>query len=184
MAEQTEVFLRSQSAAAAGGSDPPGADIRSAWDVTCGALLSPYCWQFSGENEMSWDIFVQDIPRFATSIDEIPDDFIPSQIASRAAILDAIQTVLPFADMSNSSWVRVDSQGVALEISLGDTDPVKSFTFHVRGGEHSIGAVAEILARLGLRAFDPQAQSGIFDPSKAAESLASWQAYRDRVLKA
>jgi hypothetical protein len=54
----------------------------------------------------------------------------------------------------------------------------------MRGGEHSIGAIAEILARLGLRALDPQAQSGIFDPSTAAESLARWQAYRDRVLKA
>lgn len=132
---------------------------------------------------MSWDIFVQDIPRLATSVDEIPDDFIPGPIASRAVILDAIQAVLPFADVSDPSWIRIDSQGVALEISIQEADPVESFAFHVRGGEHSIGAIAEILARLGLRAFDPQAQSGIFDPSTAAESLARWQAYRDRALK-
>jgi hypothetical protein len=90
---------------------------------------------------------------------------------------------LPFADRSDLLSVRVHSHGVDLEISLGNADPVESFAIHVRGGEHSIGAIAEILARLRLRAFDPQAQSGISDPSTAGESLARWQAYRDRVVK-
>ena len=132
---------------------------------------------------MSWDIFVQDIPASATSVDEIPDDFIPRQIGTRDAILDAIRSTLPFADMSDLSWIRVNSHGIDLEISLREADPVKSFAFHVRGGEHSIGAIAEILNRLGLRAFDPGAQRGIFDPSTSVESLAHWQAYRDRVVK-
>jgi hypothetical protein len=151
------------------------------WDVQCGIVsILP---QLAGANGMSWDVFVQDIPASATSVDEIPDDFIPSQIGTRAAILDVIRSVLPFADMSDPSWIRVHSHAIDLEISLRETDPVESFAFHVRGGEHSIGAIAEILARLGLRALDPGAQSGILDPSTAVQSLARWQAYRDRALK-
>jgi hypothetical protein len=131
----------------------------------------------------SLDLFVQDIPAAATSVDEIPDDFVPSPIGTRAVILDAIQSVLPFADMSDASWIRAHSHAIDLEVSVDKKDPVESFAFHVRGGEHSIGAIVEILARLGLRAFDPQAQSGIFDPFTSVEGLARWQAYRDRVVK-
>jgi hypothetical protein len=137
----------------------------------------------TSDNGMSWDVFVQDIPAAATSVDEIPDNFTPSQIGTRAVILDAIRSVLPFADMSDPSWIRVHAHAIDLEISLREADPVVSFAFHVRGGEHSIGAIAEVLARLGLRALDPEAQSGIFDPSTSVESLARWQAYRDRVVK-
>lgn len=125
---------------------------------------------------------MQDIPASATSVDDIPDDFIPGPIGTQAAILDAIRSVLPFADLSDPSWIRAHSDAIDLEISLREADPVKSFAFHVRAGEHSIGAIAEILTRLRLRALDPGAQSGIFDPSMSVESLTRWQAYRDRVV--
>jgi hypothetical protein len=39
---------------------------------------------------MSWDIFVQDVPASVQSVAEIPDDFQPSPIGSRAEILAGI----------------------------------------------------------------------------------------------
>lgn len=130
---------------------------------------------------MSWDTFVQDVPSSAISIRDIPENFTPRPIGQYAVIVDAIVAVLPFADTTDRKWIKMDAQGVDLEISIDDTDPVESFVFHVRGGEHSVGAIAEILSRLGLRALYPQSACGIFDISSAAESVARWQAYRESI---
>jgi hypothetical protein len=131
---------------------------------------------------MSWDIFVQDVPDSAKSVSEIPDDFRPQPIGSVADVLNAIRACIPFADFSDPTWVRVDGPGLNMEINIETEEPLYSFAFHVRGGDCSPGLIAEILERLHLRAFDPASDSGIFDPSSAAESLKRWQEYRDRVV--
>jgi hypothetical protein len=132
---------------------------------------------------MSWDIFVQDIPGTARSVADIPDDFSPRPISSPSRVLDAIRAAAPFADVSDPTWVRLDAPGVSIEVSLGTDDPLDSFAFHVHGGDCSAGVVADILDRLQLRAFDPASDSGIFDPSRAAESFHRWQEYRNHVLE-
>ena len=133
---------------------------------------------------MSWDIFVQDIPSAAQSIDDIPDDFRPSHIGSRSRVLEAIRSAAPFVEFRSDSWASLDAPGVSMEISIRVEEPLKSFAFHIFGGDCSTGLVADILSRLNLRAFDPASDSGIFEPSRASESLQRWQEYRDHVLKA
>jgi hypothetical protein len=132
---------------------------------------------------MSWDIFVQDIPRGARSVADIPDAFSPQTIGSRQSILETICAVAPFADISDPTLVHLEAPGVDIEVSLGADDPLGRFAFHVRGGECSAGVVADILHRLHLRAFDPASSTGIFDAAKAKESFRQWQQYRDRVLQ-
>ena len=39
---------------------------------------------------MSFDIFVQDIPAPAKSVDEIPEDFVPKPIGARSAVVASI----------------------------------------------------------------------------------------------
>jgi hypothetical protein len=131
---------------------------------------------------MSWDVFVQDIPRHVASVDEIPDDFAPQPLGSRASIVDAIRCVAPFADTSDPSWVRIEGHGCDIEVSLGGDDPVDHFAFHIRGGDVSVAVVAAILARLGFRAFDPDSDTGLFEVDSARASLEKWMAFRDRAL--
>jgi len=131
---------------------------------------------------VSWDLFVQDLPRDARSASEIPAAFTPASLGPRSRILSAILDAAPGADCADPAWIRLTSPEANLEISLGIEDPVQSFAFHIRGGTHVIGLVAAILERLNLRALDPGADSGIFDPSTAGESLRRWQAYRDGAL--
>jgi hypothetical protein len=131
---------------------------------------------------MSWDLFVQDIPDHVTSVAEIPDDFAPRPLGPRSTIIDAILHVAPFADTSDPAWVRIEGHGCDIEVNLGDGDPVQGFAFHVRGSDASVGVVAAILARLGLRAFDPGLDTGIFDAATASASLEKWMAYRDHAL--
>jgi hypothetical protein len=132
---------------------------------------------------MSWDIFVQDIPAGAQSVADIPDNFSPQPIGSASQVLEAIRSVAPFADFSDPAWVRIDAPGVSLEVSVRPEESLRSFAFHIHGGEASAGVVADILQRLDLRAFDSASDSGIFDSSQAAESLHRWQEYRIHVLK-
>lgn len=132
---------------------------------------------------MSWNIFVQDIPSDAKCVADIPDGFRPQPIGPRARVLDTIREVIPFADFSDGTWVRVDGAEVSMEISIDDEDPLSSFAFFIRGGEAAPGIVAEVLNRLNLRAFDSGSESGIFDPTNAADSLHKWQQYRGHVCR-
>ena len=131
---------------------------------------------------MSWDIFVQDIPEHAVSLDDIAEDFKPGLLVSRSNVIGTILKVAPFADISDPTWVRIQGHGADIEVSLGDQEQVAGFAFHVRGGDASIGIIAGILRDLRLRALDPGSDTGIFDPGKAGDSLMHWLEYRDRVL--
>jgi hypothetical protein len=131
---------------------------------------------------MSWDIFVQDIPEHAVSLDDIADDFKPRLLVSRMKVIGAILKFAPFSDVSDPAWVGIHGHGADIEVSLGNDDPITGFVFHVRGGDASVGIIAGILQELQLRALDPGSDTGIFDPGKAGDSLKRWLEYRERVL--
>jgi hypothetical protein len=135
------------------------------------------------ETSLSWDIFVQDLPPGIRSVTEIPDDFVPGAIGRRASVVEAITTVAPDVDFSDPAWGRIVGPGYSVEVSIPGDDPIESFAFHLRGGEMEPGIIAEILERLGLRAIDPQSETGLFDPATAAGSLRRWRAYRDQVVR-
>ena len=132
---------------------------------------------------MSWDLFVQDIPASATSVTEIPDDFRPSSIGKRADIIVQIQEVVPTADFTSPDWGVIDGPGYSIEVSMGKVEDVHGFALHVRGNDQMVFVVADILEHLGLRAFDPTSDSGIFglDQEQAA-GLRRWRAYRNEVI--
>ena len=131
---------------------------------------------------MSYDIFVQDIPESASSVDDIPQDFVPSPLGSRQSIIDGILDVIPSADFSDPSWGRIDFEDWSIEVNIGEEEPCASFALHVRGGSRALGAVAAILERLGFRALDTS-EGGIFSADRASiESFNRWRGYRNRVI--
>jgi hypothetical protein len=131
---------------------------------------------------MSWDLFAMDIPQSIRAVSDVPSDWTPGPILSRQELLSVILDVAPFADASDPSWVRIFTPGIDIEINIGKTESLTGFTFHVRGGDHAIGFIAMVLARLKLRALDPGSETGIFDPETAGDSLFRWQQYRDQVV--
>lgn len=132
---------------------------------------------------MSWDIFVQDLPEAAQSVDDIPDDFKPRPLGSRSEVVRRIQSVVPTADFSDPSWGTFEGPGFSVEFNIGGADEVESFAMHVRGSDAAVGFVTDLLLRCGWRAFDSGSATGIFDPASARESLQKWRAYRDRIVK-
>ena len=131
---------------------------------------------------MSYDIFVQDLPESANTVDEIPADFVPSPLGPRQLIIEKILDVVPMAVFSDPTWGTINSDDWSIEINIGEQDPCTSFAFHVRGGSEAIGAIAAILERLGFRALDTS-ESGIFSADQASiESFSKWRKYRMQVV--
>lgn len=133
--------------------------------------------------KMSFDIFVQDIPTEIRSVEDIPDDFHPGPIGPRSRILAAIEKVAPEVKFARPEWGTIEAEGYSIEVNLSMEDPVMGFAFHLRRGEGGLFLVADILAELGLRAFAPGTESGLFEVDRAAEAFSRWRAYRNRVVQ-
>jgi len=132
---------------------------------------------------MSWDIFVQDLPRDAKFVKEIPSDFKPSYIGKRSTIIEKIREVVPTADFSNLSWGRIDKDDWSIELNMGADEDCMSFAFHVRGGDAALGVIAAILEHLNLRALCPQTGGFFVVNTEAVEAFRKWRAYRDQVVE-
>jgi hypothetical protein len=130
---------------------------------------------------MSWDIFVQDIPVDAKTVDEIPDSFVPAPIGQRSNIIEEIQKIAPFADFSDPAWGIIEGEDFSIEVNLGDNESVKDFAFHARGSDTAAGLISDILKHLNLRAFD-SGTGDIFDHERVSAGLLLWRAYTNRVL--
>jgi hypothetical protein len=130
---------------------------------------------------MSWDIFVQDFPVEAKTIEEISPNFEPRPVGQRAQIIECIRTVVPDADFSDPSWGSVEMPECSMEIDLGESEEVLDFAFHVHGGEMAPGVVLKILRRLNLRAID-NGTGQFLDEATAVLGFEAWREYRDQAL--
>lgn len=131
---------------------------------------------------MSYDLFVQDLPPDLDTVDDIPDDFAPRSLGSRAALIAQIVAILPAVDFSDPSWGVLSGDDFSVEINLGDKDEVPSFALHLRGGERALLTAQHLLDELGLDALDPQVESGLFVyDDEAIAAFKAWRKFADSV---
>lgn len=121
---------------------------------------------------MSRDIFVQDIPPDVTSVEQIPGDWTPAPLrVTSQAVREAVTKYAPHANFTERKWGHVTLSDAEIEVNLGDEAPLMSFAFHVRGNPATASRfVSAVLASLHLRAFDPESNSGLFEPEPRGES--------------
>ncbi|MGL4302532.1 MAG: hypothetical protein ACRCS5_07485 [Sphingomonas sp.] len=119
------------------------------------------------------------MPNVAT-IDEIPDDFQPSSLGTRQALIGKIQEIFPTADFNNPGWGIIDGQGWSIEVNIGPETECNGIMLHVRGGEGAVEAVTAIFDHLQFRAIDLQT-GDFFEPRRAMSSFEKWTQYRDQV---
>lgn len=102
---------------------------------------------------MSLDVFVQDLPRDVTRVEELPDDFRPGDLdLSRDEVLAAARAVGGEVDDVGATWARWTGPGYDIEIGL--EHPERSFALHCSGDAPACRAAAVALVeRLGVRAF-------------------------------
>lgn len=125
---------------------------------------------------MSWDLFIQHLPASALTVADVPDDFSPLPLGSRSHVLSVITTVFPATDVSDPTWLTLESANYSIEFGLGSEDPVTAVALHVRGDESVIAPIASLVEKLGARAVDSWTGE-FFDPVTAAESIRSWRAF-------
>ena len=130
---------------------------------------------------MSFDVFVQDIPASAKSVDEIREDFVPKPIGTRSAVVASISKVAPEVKFSSPEWGTIDGDGYRLDVNLGLNDPVTTFAFHLYGGEEGLFIIADILGELGARALAPGTESGLFELDRTTEAFLRWREYRNKL---
>lgn len=114
---------------------------------------------------MARDIFVQNIPESAQSVEDIPDDWAPRPLPlNQADIASAVSEIAPEADVRDPGWMQVEMPGVSIEINVGAELPLMGFAMHVRATDREAADdfISALLCRLGVRAFDVDSDSGIF----------------------
>jgi len=134
---------------------------------------------------MSWDIFVENIPEYIKSIEDLQkyEDFERKPIGKRSDIISKIKEVVPEADFSDPSWGQIVSQDCSIEVNIGEDEECYGFAFHVRGNEKAVYVVAKIIEHLGLRAFDPSADDGMFKIGPdLVKGFREWKRYRDYLM--
>ena len=132
---------------------------------------------------MSWDIFIQRLPKKITSINDIPDDFEPPALGAKAKVMKSIRTVFRDLPFGEDGYVSLEVQGGSIEIDIGPDDPVYCVMLAVRGEEAVVGPVAAVVDSLGGQAIDVSSPTGLFDAETAARSLAANQVKAKKVTK-
>lgn len=131
---------------------------------------------------MSWDIFIQQLPAAISSVRDIPDDFEPDPLGTRAEVIARIRShrreFAPDAD----GFALVETEHGSIEIDIGAADHVQSVMLSARGGSDVVPVVSAIVGAFGGRALDPSSETGLFDETAAARSFATWKGYRDTAL--
>jgi len=56
---------------------------------------------------MSWDMFLQGLPKEVRAIEEIPGHFPPQPTLPRQRRVEVFKEVAPFTDFSNPRWWRI-----------------------------------------------------------------------------
>jgi hypothetical protein len=132
---------------------------------------------------MSWDIIVMNLPPGLKSIKDLPNDFVPATLGKRSDIIAKISALFPESDFSDPTWGILQVPGCVIEFSMGEDEILDSFAMHVRGTDACPDTVAYILSGLGMRALDPQSESGVFeqDPKLRAKSFEAWRSFGDHI---
>jgi len=111
---------------------------------------------------VSRDIFVQDLPKEAETVGEIPSDFEPRSLGPSKELVRRIQVAVPEANFSDTEWGVIDGPGSSIEVNIRESNAVQAFALHVRGDASADEIIARILSGLELRALDPDSPTGFF----------------------
>lgn len=129
---------------------------------------------------MSWDVFIQHLPASAVSVDDVPDDFSPLPLGTRAEVIEKIRRTFPAIDLSDPTWgvVRTAEYSIEFGLGAGEEEEIYCLALHVRGDESVVQVITALIDDLHARALDSWTGE-FFEPDIARESIRRWRAYVD-----
>jgi hypothetical protein len=104
---------------------------------------------------MSWDVLLQKFPDDATRPEQVPDDYLPPAVGSRAEVAAAVSKLFRHVEGAGESFITIVRSAFAIEISLGDEEPCSQLLLHVHD-DHAAAtkAILRLADHFGMRAID------------------------------
>jgi hypothetical protein len=133
---------------------------------------------------MSWDVSIMRVPDGFEEFAELPEDWEPPSLGSVAEVREVLAEQLPGIAFDAFDWGQFEGPGFSIEVSMYPRSPedVGRVALYIRGGGEADAAALAVARALQARALDDGSGEWLTSES-AEESFASWQAYRDRVIR-
>jgi hypothetical protein len=104
---------------------------------------------------MSWDVLLQKLPRTVRRPEDVPDDYDPPVIGSRAEVTSALRKLFRNIEDGDVSFLTLSRSAFTIEFNLGNQEPCSQLLLHVRGDHaQAAKAVLRIADCFGARAID------------------------------
>jgi hypothetical protein len=132
---------------------------------------------------MSWDLLARKFPTGVRDISELPEDFKDTPIGAKSDVSSAILT-FPGARESGEGYINIETDGYAIEISVGKEEICTGLMFYVYGdGSRAVSVIRSISERLAIRTWDINGARFLDDAVDPTSGFRQYKAYRDKVLK-
>ncbi len=122
---------------------------------------------------MTRDILIQRLPADIASADQIPADFVPEPLGTRADVVQALQRLFPELVLDASGFGSVGSGKQGLDVDIGPHDEVVYIALGLRGKGQIEERALMLVAAYGGRALDPTRPSGIWNAFEMASGASN-----------
>lgn len=131
---------------------------------------------------MSWDVLFQKMPENFTCLDQVPEDFQPEPLCTRAYYEKMVFQLFPKINPNgDKSWMILEGDGFSIEFNAELDDPLESLMLHVRGDQGALVAIRKICDYSGWKAIDTTTGSYIDFDGNPDAGFAQWRRFRDQV---
>jgi hypothetical protein len=104
---------------------------------------------------MSWDVLLQRFPENTAQPEQVPDDYQPPPVGSRAEVVSALRKLLRNVDLTGDSFVSIDRARFAMEIGLGDEEPCSQLFLTVHDDHaEAMKTILRVADHFGMRVID------------------------------
>src|SRR2546423_1701169 len=132
---------------------------------------------------MSWDLMAMKFPTGIHDISELPENFKPTRIGIRSEVISTI-LAFPGSRESGEAYVNIETDGYAIETSVGKEDVCTGLMFYVYGdGSRPAEVIQKISERLAIRTWDINGAQFLDHAADPESGFRQYKAYRDKVLK-
>lgn len=131
---------------------------------------------------MSWDVLVFDYEGNPPSTDGEEEETPPRPLGSLAEVRSRIDARWPGVSWSTANGGRFEGNGYAIEIGLGDADPVEAIMLHIHGEGDALTALSALAVPNGWSLYDCSEDEYLDPVSPSPDGWEGFQHLRDRGL--
>ena len=103
---------------------------------------------------MSSDVIIFNSKIAIQNIDDLPEDFVGSEMGTADEIRRNINAVFPGTDWSDPSWGIFDGDGFSIEFNIGNEAITTDLMLHVRGNGDPVTPIVKLCRAYSWKGLD------------------------------